>query len=169
MRVLLVVWRNCCKPKSIAPVCPPCDNRTEVPVRQCGLNLQSFQHLKTWFQLLEMLVKRERKGLSSRQPLAAQRRENVSAFQRAALWVSLHQHCSPVPPALTFCKPTGASSVLPAPGRMLLCRGLPSQSRPDLVRRDHCWWPLRDLTHVTKDVSSKTADRSRDISAWRSV
>lgn len=26
-----------------------------------------------------------------------------------------------------------------------------------------------DVTCVTKDVSSKTADRSRDISAWRSV
>lgn len=29
--------------------------------------------------------------------------------------------------------------------------------------------PLQDVTHVTKDVSSKTAVRSRDISAWRSV
>lgn len=29
--------------------------------------------------------------------------------------------------------------------------------------------PLRDVTRVTKDVSSKTADRSRDICAWRSV
>lgn len=29
--------------------------------------------------------------------------------------------------------------------------------------------PLQDVTHVMKDVSSKTADRCRDISAWRSV
>lgn len=73
--------------QSIPPVCgpsPPRNNMTEAPARQCGLELQRFQHLQSWFQCLETLVKRAFKGFHHHGLLTARRKENAGCCKQGS-------------------------------------------------------------------------------------